>query len=134
MGVNRLAWAIPGHEREYCLNFEVHGHDDYIPAWVERALAEALPGFYVTNRGSRVEVMVPEEAYTDRERSVLDPAVHERVSGVVRELFEPTYGPLAFEVHEVTPVVRVRRTCSHAGCDFTGSLIEVHHHMRADHA
>ncbi|OHA50756.1 MAG: hypothetical protein A3A97_01540 [Candidatus Terrybacteria bacterium RIFCSPLOWO2_01_FULL_40_23] len=58
-----VAWAGPGHEHEYTVNFEGYGSSrDFISQqFVEKLKAMLGEGFIVDNRGSRLEIHPPQD-------------------------------------------------------------------------
>lgn len=54
----RLKWAQPGHESEYLVNIPGYGLSEgvFIPQQINQQIADALPDFYVENRGTRIEI------------------------------------------------------------------------------
>ena len=61
---NRIAYGLPGHENEFCVNFTEYNHayafyENFIPDSMADKIEEALApyGFYVENRGTRIEIL-----------------------------------------------------------------------------
>lgn len=62
--MNKITWGDPGHEHEFCVNFEEYGlFEGFIPddvsSWIQKALSPY--GFYVMNRGTRIEILPPQD-------------------------------------------------------------------------
>lgn len=126
---NRLTWGSPGHTREYCLNLAGHDLENYIPQSAARALSERLPGYDICNRGSRIEILLPEEKWTDRAEHLVAEGTHEEVHQVVEALF----GTTRLEVCTVTPTVSQERECPKPGCTTILPMKEMGKHWREDH-
>lgn len=57
-----LRWGIPGHEDEYTLNLEGFDMHNFIHQGISNRIQEALgEGYFVMNRGTRLEIMPQKE-------------------------------------------------------------------------
>jgi hypothetical protein len=86
----RLTWGGPGHTGEYVLNLPKYDHVNYIPWSVEHDIAAVVPGFEVSNRGSRLE-LINRAGYGVPAHDVVEPALR------------TIYSDLEFQVIEVPP-------------------------------
>lgn len=96
MTTHRIVWGAGGHDREWMLHLDATEkrfldpyNYDYIDLdFVDELEALLSPsGFYILNRGTRLEIHPPSSAWEDRANCIVSELAHTQVKDAVTQVF-----------------------------------------------